>query len=267
MIAITRAVSPRIVECELTCHDREPIDAARASAQHERYEQWLDRHGARIVRADPAPEHPDGVFVEDAAVVLDEIAIITRPGAESRRGETDSVARLLHDYRPLHRIEEPATIDGGDVLTIGRSIFVGQSTRTNDLAVEQLREIVTPHGYEVTAVPLRECLHLKSAATAVGDGTLLVNPRCVDRESFPGLEVIAVPETEPGAANVLRLAGALLISSSYPETRRMLQHRGLAVETIDYQELEKAEAGVTCCSILFRGPSPGREEAPPVTPE
>jgi dimethylargininase len=162
-IAITRAVSPRISECELTFRDRTPIDYARAAAQHHAYEQALELLGCTIVHAEPLPEAPDGVFVEDAAIVLDDVAVITRPGAESRRCESDSIARLLQAYRPVHFIREPGCIDGGDVLRIGRRLYVGRSLRTNDDGIDQLRAIVTPRGYEVVATPFRGCLHLKSA--------------------------------------------------------------------------------------------------------
>lgn len=252
IIAITRAVSPRIVECELTYVEREPIDVVRARAQHERYEQWLETHGARIVRAESLNDHPDGVFVEDTAIVLDEIAIITRPGAVSRRGETDSIARALVRYRAVRHISEPATIDGGDVLRIGHTLYIGRSTRTTDRAIAQLREIITPLGYSVVPVTLRECLHLKTAATAIDAGTIVFNPECVDARAFRDVNVEAIPvdPSEPGAANILRLGSRLLMSASYPKTRRLLVDRGYEVDEIEYDEMEKAEAGVTCCCVV-----------------
>lgn len=250
-IAITRAVSPRLSECELTFRDRVAIDPARATAQHEAYERWLETHGCRLVRAAPAPAHPDGVFVEDAAVVLDEVAVITRPGAASRRGETDSIARALHRYRAVRSVEEPGTIDGGDVLRVGHTLFVGQTRRTNDRGISQLREVAGDLGYTVVPTPVRECLHLKSAATAVDDHTILYDPECVEPHLFDGLDAIAVDPAERAAANVLRIGSSLLMSSSYPRTREMLEGRGYTVDTIDFDELEKAEAGVTCCSVIF----------------
>ncbi|HUP49846.1 MAG TPA: dimethylargininase [Thermoanaerobaculia bacterium] len=250
-IAVTRAVSPRIRDCELTFREREPIDPARAAAQHAVYERWIESHGCRIVRAEEAPEHPDGVFVEDTAVVLDEVAVIMRPGAASRRGETGGIARALQRYRAVRSIEEPATMDGGDLLPIGQTLYAGRSRRTNDRAIAQLREIVTPLGYSVVPVLLRDCLHLKTAVTAIGARALLYNPECVDAGAFEGLELVAVDPLEPGAANVLRIGETLLVSSSHPRTRRLLEERGQRVESLDYDEMEKAEAGVTCCSIVF----------------
>ena len=241
-IAITRALSPGIGRCELSYIDRRPIDFRRAAAQHEEYERRLAARGCSIVHVADAPELPDGVFVEDAAIVLDDVAIITRPGAASRRGETASVAEVLQRYRQLRYVEAPATLDGGDVLAIDGKLYVGVSQRTNEAAVKQLKAI---------AVRFRNCLHLKSAVTQLDDRTLLVNPQWVDASQFQRFDVIAVDEQEPYGANALRIDGALLYSSSYPRTRRLLERRGFHVETLDLDELEKAEAGVTCCSLVF----------------
>jgi dimethylargininase len=237
-IAITRAVSPRIAECELTWLERQPIDFALAAEQHDAYERALASLGCTIVRVADAPDMPDGVFVEDAAVVLDDVAIIARPGAESRRGETAAVAEVLKNYRPLRAIEAPGTLDGGDVLVAGGRMFVGLSRRTNLHAVEQLG---------ATAVTFRGCLHLKSAVTQIAEGKLLFNPDYVD--AFPGFECIAVDPSEPHAANALPVGDVLIYSASFPRTRRILESRGFRVHAIDVSELEKAEAGVTCCSL------------------
>jgi dimethylargininase len=248
-IALTRALSPRISECELTYLDREPIDYVRAAAQHEAYERLLEKHGCTLVHADPAPEYPDGVFVEDAAIVVDEVAVITRPGAESRRGETDSVAKVLARYRPLLQIEAPATIDGGDVLRAGRKLFVGRGQRTNNEGIAQLRNCLAPFGYEVIATAFRGCLHLKSAATMLDERTLLFNPDWVD--AIDGFEMIAVDSAEPFAANVLRLGDLVIAGAEHPRTRTVLERRGYRVEVSATSELMKAEAGVTCCSVVF----------------
>src|SRR5437899_5064062 len=239
-IAITRPVSPSIGRCELSYIERQPIDFARASAQHDEYERRLAAHGLQIVRLAAAPDMPDAVFVEDAAIVLDDFAIITRPGAPSRRGETATVAEALKKFRPLRYIEPPATLDGGDVLVMDGRWYVGISQRTNEAAVRQLG-----------AVPIRfrDCLHLKSAVTQIAERTLLLNPDWVDPKQFPGFEIVSVDE--PFAANALRIGDALLYSASYPRTRRLLEGRGFHVETLDLSEMEKAEAGVTCCSLLF----------------
>lgn len=249
LIALTRALSPRISECELTYLDREPIDYGRAAAEHDQYEALLERYGCRIVRVDAAPEHPDGVFVEDAAVVVAEAAVITRPGAESRRGETGSVARVLKQYRPLLRIEAPGTIDGGDVLLAGRKLYVGRGQRTNDEGIAQLRDCLAPYGYEVMAMQFRGCLHLKTAVSLLDERTLLFNPDWVD--AIDGFEMIAADRAEPFAANVLGLGDVIIIGAEQPRTRRMLEQRGYRTDVVPMSELLKAEAGVTCCSVIF----------------
>jgi dimethylargininase len=256
-VAITRAVSPVIGQCELSYVDRRPIDASRASAQHDEYERRLAAHGCKVTRIADAPDMPDGVFVEDAAVVLDDVAIITRPGAESRRTETESVAAALERFRPLRRIESPATLDGGDVLAIDGTLYVGLSQRTNMAAIDQLTNSEPsplgeggPKG-RVRGVRFQNCLHLKSAVTQIAERTLLMNPQWVDAGQFRDFEIIAVDPHEPFAANALRIDDILLYSASYPRTRRLLESRGFHVETLDLFELEKAEAGVTCCSLIF----------------
>lgn len=251
LVALTRAISPRINDCELTFLDREPIDVARATAQHDEYERRLEGHGCRVVRVQSEPSLPDSVFVEDAAIVLDEVAVMARPGVVSRRAETDGVARALHRYRAIRSIEDPGTIDGGDVLRIGQTLFVGQSRRTNNRAIAQLRELVEPIGYTIVPTPMRNCLHLKSAVTYIGNRTILFNPECVEPHLFGEVEAIAVDPAEPAAANALGLNGIVLMSASHVRTREALEQRGFQVETIESNELEKAEAGVTCCSIIF----------------
>jgi dimethylargininase len=240
-VAITRAVSPRIAECELSFIERKPIDFARAEAQHDAYERILAANGCEIVHVPAEPDMPDSVFVEDAAVVLDDVAIITRPGAQSRREEVESVASVLQRYRPLFRVTEPATVDGGDVLVVGQRLYIGRSQRTNLEAIERLNAI---------PIDFQGCLHLKSAVTQIDDETLLLNPRWVDSRQFPDLNYVAVDPAEPFGANALRLADALIFSASHPRTRKLLESRGYRVEVVDVSELEKAEAGVTCCSVI-----------------
>lgn len=249
-IALTRDVSPRIVECELTHLERQPIDPARAAEQHAEYERALETLGCRVVRMESAPEHPDGVFVEDAAVVLDEIAVITRPGAESRRGETETVVRALEPYRRLARMHAPATVDGGDVLRVGRTLYVGRSERTNVKGIAQLRELVAPFGYNVLPTLFHDCLHLKSAATQIAGDTLLINPDWVEPRTFSGLQTIAIDPREPFAGNVLRLGDTLLSAVAHPHTNHVLEERGFRVVTVDISEMQKAEAGVTCCCLV-----------------
>lgn len=250
-IAVTRPVSPSLAECELTHLAREPINVARATTQHAAYEILLDSLGATVVRAPAAPEAPDAVFIEDTAIVLDEVAVITRPGAPSRRAEPAAVAALLAAYRPVRTMEAPATLDGGDVLRLGRTLYVGRSGRTNNQGIEQLRSIAAPFGYDVVPVEFAGCLHLKSAVTAVDDAVLLLNPAWVSPAAFPGLEAMPVDDREPYAANALRIAGTVIYPSEFPRTRDRLVARGLRVATTDCSELAKAEGAVTCCSLIF----------------
>jgi dimethylargininase len=249
-IAIVRNVSRSIEQCELTHVDRQPIDFARAAAQHEEYVRALESLGCRVVRLPSLDEHPDAVFVEDCALVLDEIAVITRPGAEPRRGETPSVADALRPHRNLAFIEAPGTLDGGDVMRANRSIFVGRTARTNDEGIAQLRAIAAPFGYDVIAVEATGCLHLKTAVTPVAAGTLLVNRAWVDPSRFPGFDFVDVDPSEPFSANALLVGAAVILSSAFPATRAHLEARGIRVVTVDARELAKAEGGVTCCSLL-----------------
>ena len=251
LIAITRGLSAAIERCELTHLEREPISLAVAEAQHEAYEAALRALGASV-RALPAePDLPDAVFVEDAAVVTPECAIITRPGAASRRAECESVARALAPYRELHHIAAPGTLDGGDVLIVGRRVFVGLTPRSNRDAVHQLGDRLGRHGYSVMTVAVNGCLHLKSAVTQVAEGTLLVNPAWVNPAQLPGARCIEIDPTEPFAANALLLRGTVLIQPAFPRTRERLEAAGIPTLACDQSELAKAEGGLTCCSILF----------------
>lgn len=249
-IAIVRPVSRSIERCELTHVERQPIDFARAVEQHEEYVRALESLGCQIVRLPALDEHPDAVFVEDCALVLDEIAVITRPGAESRRGETASVAAALGQHRKLAKIEAPATLDGGDIMRAGRSIFVGRTARTSDDGIAQLRAIAAPYGYDVRAVEATGCLHLKTGVSPVADGTLLVNRAWVDPSQFPGFDFIDIDPEEPFSSNALLVGDAVILSSAFPGTRGRLEARGIRVVTVDARELAKAEGGVTCCSLI-----------------
>ncbi len=251
LLALVRDVSPAIGNCELTHIDRAPIDVVRAVTQHQAYVGLLQRLGCRVEAVPPAPAFADSVFIEDTAVVLDEIAIITRPGAESRRGETAAVAGALAHYRPIEIIMAPGSLDGGDVLLAGRTLFVGRSGRSNDDGIAQLARCVEPLGYRVEGVELTGCLHLKTAATVVAEGTILVNPAWVTPARFGTMTVIEVPAAEPFGANVVRVGAAVLMADAFPSTGRLLRERGMDVHTVDVSELAKAEGAVTCCSILL----------------
>jgi dimethylargininase len=251
LVAVTREVSEAIDSCELTHLPRTPIDVELARAQHRAYEAALEQGGCTIVRVNAAPRLPDAVFVEDVAVVFDEVAVITRPGAISRRSETSAVADVLARYRPLQFVRHPATIDGGDVLVAGRKVFVGVSSRTNAAAVEQLRAILGPHDYEVHAVAVKGCLHLKSAVAALADDRLLLNGDWVPREPFSSFDLVDIDPLEPAAANIVRAGSLLVYPDAFPRTRERLERAGLCVRTVGLSEIAKAEGAVTCCSLIF----------------
>lgn len=250
-IAITRGLSASIASCELTYQSRKPIDVDRARRQHSDYEECLRSLGCEVHRLPEAPELPDAVFVEDIAVVLDEVAVITRPGAESRRPEIPAVAESLRPYRPLARIEAPGILDGGDILRLGQRLFVGLSRRSNGAAIRQLQDLLAVFGYGVTGVPVRDCLHLKSAVTQVAEEWLLVNPDWVDAARFGSIGIIEVDRNEPYAANALMISDRVIFPSAYPATRGRLEDQGIKVTEVDASELAKAEGAVTCCSLIF----------------
>ena len=252
LIAITRQISPRFNECELTHLARQPIDLDLARAQHHEYEAALRELGCTVISLPPEPDLPDSVFVEDVALVFDEVAIITRPGADSRKPEAESIARALSPYRTLFTIEAPGTVDGGDVLCVGRTVYVGLSSRSNRSGVEQLQKILTPYGYVVLGVEVTGCLHLKSAVTQLREDRLLINPAWVDRSIFGEIRFIEVDESEPSAANAVWIADTVLYPSSFPKTRRRMAETGLRLKIVDATEVAKAEGAVTCCSLIFR---------------
>ena len=252
LVAITRQVSPAINQCELTHLERQPIDLQRAQSQHHAYEEALRSLGVEVVSLPSLPDLPDSVFVEDAAIVLDECAIITRPGADSRKPETESIAQVLSPYRNLFHIEPPATVDGGDVLVAGKTMFIGISGRSNQAAIEQMQAILNPMGYEVRGVGVSGCLHLKSAVTQVEDNLLLMNPAWVRKDDFPGMEFVEADPSEPYAANAVMIGDTVIYPTAFPKTRARLQEAGLKLILVDASELAKAEGAVTCCSIVFK---------------
>jgi len=250
LTALTREVSEALGACELTHLTRAPIDIERARAQHAAYERALAVAGCQVERLTSDPTMPDAVFIEDSAVVFDEVAIVTRPGAASRRAETEAVAQALALYRPVKSIQTPGTVDGGDVLVVGRRLFVGRSTRTNDDAIAQMHQILAPFGYTVCAVPVRGCLHLKSAVTALTDNLLLANPEWIDKGLFSTFGFVDVDPLEPMAANALRIGERIIYPIVFPRTAERIAGHGLQLHTIDVSELAKAEGAVTCCSLI-----------------
>jgi dimethylargininase len=249
-VALTRGVSRSIERCELTHVAREPIDYARAVEQHDAYEAALAAQGCRLEQLPELPELPDAVFVEDAAVVFDDIAVIARPGAVSRRDEVPTVADALRKYRTLAFIEPPGTLDGGDVMLTARGVFVGLSARTNQEGARQLAAAVAPFGLRVTEVPVVKCLHLKTAVSVAGDDTLVANANWIDLSPFDAFQIIRVDPAEQPAANVLRLGNRVICASAFPRTRERLDSAGFATATVPASELAKAEGGLTCCSLI-----------------
>lgn len=251
-VAITRAVSAALGDCELTHQARVPIDIECARAQHREYEQALRDAGYIVEQLPSSNQMPDSVFVEDIAVVFDELAIITRPGAESRRLETRAVADALARHRDLHVIRAPATVDGGDVLVAGKQVFVGLSTRTNDAAVADMARALQPYGYTIREVVVGGCLHLKSAVTTLADDLLLVNPAWIDPALFEGFKAVEIDPEEPGAANALALDDRIVFPASFRRTGERLERRGLRLQRVDASEVAKAEGAVTCCSLIVK---------------
>ena len=251
-IAITRAVSRSIADCELTFLERIPIDLENARRQHRAYEAALRSLGVEVLSLPEEPHLPDAVFVEDVAILLDECAILTRPGAESRRPESESISRALEPYRKLFPIQAPGTVDGGDVLVVGKQIFVGITSRSNGFAIDQMQAFLLPYGYSVQAVSVSGCLHLKSAVTQVAQYTLLINPDWVERKNFPGMQFIEVDSSEPYAANALLVGEKLLYQPAYPRTLSWLAAAYIHPLLVDQSELAKAEGALTCCSLIFK---------------
>jgi dimethylargininase len=251
-VAITRAISPDIERCELTHLTRQPIDVEKAHAEHRAYEQRLQEAGYRLERLGAGAGMPDSLFVEDIAVVFDDVAIITRPGAPSRRAEIPAVAGALRAYRPILSIDPPGTIDGGDVLTVGTRVFVGESGRTNRTAIAQMESILAPFGYTVLGVAVRGCLHLKSAVTAIAGDTLLINRDWAPADCFKPFHLVDVDPAEPMAANALHLHDRVIYPTLFPRTRARLEDRGIRVVGVDVFEIAKAEGAVTCCSLVFK---------------
>jgi len=251
LTALTRGVSPTLADCELQELDRQPIDVARAILQHAAYVRCLEELGACVISLPADARFPDGVFVEDPALVLDEIAIMTRMGAESRRGEGESIAKALAEFRSLTWIHDPGTLEGGDVMRIDRTLYVGASRRTNSEGIRQLREVAAPLGYEVVAVPVRGCLHLKSACCYLGGESILANRAWMDATFLDGYRIVDVPAAEPRSANVLLVGDTVILPAAFPATKDLLEKSGFTVRTVDASELAKAEGGVTCTSILF----------------
>src|SRR6267142_5374224 len=252
LTAITRAVSPAIVHCEISFIDRRPIDLSKAQDHHRAYELLLEKLGARVLSLPAEPALPDSMFVEDAAIVLDELAVILSLGTESRRPEAASLAKSVSAFRMLDYVTLPGTLEGGDVLRIGRKLYVGLTKRSNAEGLRQLASILAPHNFEIIAIPVTGCLHLKSAVTHIGGNTLLANRAWFDTTRFVGCDWIDVDPAEPHAANALAFGSTIIFPASFPRTRARIEARGFHVTPLDISELQKAESGLTCSSLIFR---------------
>lgn len=250
-IAITRKISPRFNECQITHIERTPINIEIARQQHTQYIHALEELGCEVIELPEEPELPDSVFVEDAAFILPELAVITRPGADSRKPETETIIKALAPYKPLVHISAPATLDGGDVLTLGKKIYVGLSTRSNRSAIEQLNQLLNQYGYQVFGVELTDCLHLKSAVTKINEETLLINKQWVDETYFSNFNLIEVHASEPYGANCLPIHQQIIYPTSFPHTQKILESKGYKIKNINLDELAKAEGAVTCCSLII----------------
>ncbi|MFE7506193.1 dimethylargininase [Promicromonospora sp. NPDC057488] len=255
---LVRPPSPALADGELTHLERVPVDAALAAAQWARYVDVFRDLGWAVRELPAADEHPDGVFVEDAVVVFDApgsdargLAVLTRPGALSRRGEIESMRPVAAATgREVAEIAEPGTLEGGDILKVGRTVYVGRTLRTNAEGAAQLRALLEPRGWSVVEVPVTKALHLKTAVTALPDGTVIGYPPLVDDPSvFPSF--LPVPEAE-GTAVVVLDQDTVLLSEGAPGTAALLRERGLTVRTTPVSEFEKLEGCVTCLSVRVR---------------
>jgi dimethylargininase len=252
MLALTHAPSPRIQDGQRTHIAREAINYEVAVQQHEAYCDLLRRCGVQVRTLTVNGDLPDAVFIEDTAIVLDEVAVLASMGAATRSAEPAGIEPELRNYRTVRRVTPPATIEGGDVLVVGRTLLVGISVRTNRSGLDGLHAIIRPYGYDVVAVDMRHCLHLKTACTALPDGSLIVNPAWLDTRTLRGFELVPVPAEEPWAANTLPLSAGVCMAAAHVMTAEMLRGRGLAVETVDLSEFARAEGGITCLSVLLR---------------
>jgi dimethylargininase len=251
MIALTHVPSPNLERCHRTYVAPAPIDYARALEQHEAYCRMLRQCGAEVHTLDANRDLPDCVFIEDTAIVLDEVALLASMGAPSRRAEPAGIEPELRKYREVERIEHPATIEGGDVLRVGRTLLVGLSSRTNAAGMTALQGVARRFGDTVTPVPVRACLHLKSACGALPDGRLLANPDWLDTQALRGFEIVRVPDEEPDAANAVLAGDCVCLPTAHARTADLVRRLGFEVRTVDVSEFAKAEGCVTCLSLLL----------------
>jgi dimethylargininase len=250
-IALTRGISASIDRCEVSFIDRVPIDVQKMKQQHRAYEEMLQSMGYEVIQISADDSCPDCCFIEDTALVLDEIAVITHPGSTARRAEVPGVVSTIEKFRKTVKIEPPATLEGGDVLRIGRNLYVGLTQRTNVEGVGALRKLVAPYGYTVTAVPTPGALHMKSVCTAANDRTVVADPTRMDVSVFANYDVVEISPEEWMGGDLLPINGTVCMIEGFPKLKSALEGRGLNVRTLNMSEFMKAEAGLTCLSLLF----------------
>lgn len=251
-IAITRGVSRRIDACQLTHRSREEVNYEKACFQLEQYCALLDTWGVHLLPVVASDSHPDCCFVQDTAVVLDEVCVIASMGADTRRGEVAEVEKLVAPFRKIRHILSPATLDGGDVVQFGKRLFVGLSTRTNARGIAALAAIVERFGYTVIPVVVNGGLHLTTGCGIVNDETVLLNPRWLDAFAFSGLRQLYVPEDEPWAANTIRVDNNVCLEKGAPRTVDLVQPYAGNIATLDISEFRKAEGSLSCLSLIFK---------------
>ena len=251
LIAVTHVPSPHLQQGERTYVGQTTVDYALALRQHAAYCDALRTCGADVITLDVNRALPDCVFVEDTAIVLDEFAVMMSMGAESRRDEPAGIEPTLRRFRTIERVELPATIDGGDVARLGRTLYVGESPRTNAAGIVALHDVVKRYGYTVIGVPVLGCLHLKSACSALPDGRLLVNRDWIDASSLPSASLLDIPVSEPWAGDVLVIGATIIASDAFRRTAELLEASGFDVVPVAVSEFAKVEGGVTCLSLVF----------------
>jgi dimethylargininase len=249
--AVTRGIPDTFSDAVVEVAPPEPIRTDVARRQHLAYVKALQSLGLVVTVLPAEDRFPDCCFVEDCAVYADGIALITRPGTRSRRGEEISIADALRPHARLQWMAAPATLEGGDCLLMGRRWYVGRSERSNAAGACRLREVFGPLGFEVVEVPVGGLLHLKCVCSCLGDGVLLLADGAVPPDAFPDVRVIRVPADEAYAANCVAVNGTVLMPAGFPAARRAIEAEGLRVQELDVSEIRKADGSLTCLSLLL----------------
>lgn len=248
---LTHVPSSNLNNCELTYLDSERIDIKKALIEHNSYCNMIKECGANVNIIEDNIDLADSVFVEDPIIVFDEVAIVTSMGVESRRKESQVLKDYFSKIREIKEIKLPSKIEGGDVLVIDKKVFVGLSPRTNESAIEELKNILKPYGYIVQSVKVDGCLHLKTGCTALDDKTILLNPNWVDVEVFSDYKIINIPSDEPFGANIMKINEYICMNEAFPKSIELVKALGYKVKTTDISEFVKAEAGLTCMSVRY----------------